>query len=203
MSWLVAALVLAPGQVEVPATVAPLGRLLPSIGKRLGLELVADPNVRDDVMGIVIPPSTSRVLSSNIMPLMTVDMRMNQGHKEVTEALPNGLPQNFQVAAPIKSETGFVSRQTGYEPLFMTDRSVAQFVASGAAVPGKELRAATQESLLLRLTVPGIFIGHLPFVEQVYDPRAPWGPYTTQPSAARARVNEIAEEMKRQRRGGE
>lgn len=59
MSWLVAAVVFSPVQVEVPATVAPLGRLLPNLGKRLGIELAADPSVRDDVMGMVIPPSTS------------------------------------------------------------------------------------------------------------------------------------------------
>ena len=142
------------------------------------------------------------VLSSITMPLMTVDMRMNRGPKEITEALPNGLPSSFQVAAPLKSETGFVSRQTGYEPLFMTDRSIAFYVAGGTPVPGKELRVATQESLNLRLTVPGIFIGHRPFVEYVFDPRASWGPYNSQPSAARARVNDVAEQIKRQRSGG-
>jgi hypothetical protein len=144
------------------------------------------------------------VVSSFIMPLMTTDMRMNRGPSEITEALPNGLPANFQVAAPLKSETGFVAREAGSEPLFMTDRSVALYVAGGTKVPGKELRAATQESLNMRLTAPGIFIGHRSFVEHVFDPRAPWGPYNTQPSAARARVSEIAEEIKRQRgRGGD
>lgn len=142
------------------------------------------------------------VMSSNIMPLMTVDMRMNRGPKEVTEALPNGLPADFQLAAPLVSESGFVARATGSEPLFMTDRSVALYVSGGTPVPGKELRAATQASLKVRLTAPGIFIGHRAFVEHAYDPKASWGPYASQPSAARARVSALAEEMKRQRRGG-
>lgn len=140
--------------------------------------------------------------SSTFMPIMTTDMRMNRGPTEITEALPNGLPANFQVAGPLKSETGFVSRQTGYDPHFIRDREIARFLAAGAAVPGKELRAATQQSLNVRLTAPGIFIGHRPFVEHVYDPRSSWGPYTSQPSAVRSRIEAVAEEIKRQRRGG-
>ncbi len=142
------------------------------------------------------------VVSNFIMPLMTTDMRMNRGPTEITEALPNGLPASFQVAAPQKSETGFITRQAGYEPQFQSDRQVAMWVANGAAVPGKELRAVTEESLNVRLTAPGVFIGHRAFVEHAFDPRASRGPYTAQPGAARNRVNAVAEEIKRQRRGG-
>lgn len=53
-SWIVLGWVAQP-TVEVPVQVAPLGRLLPELSKRLDKKLIADASVRNDVMAVVSP----------------------------------------------------------------------------------------------------------------------------------------------------
>lgn len=53
---LLAGWLLSAPQSSIEPTVAPLGRLLPELGKRFSLDLQAGANVRDDVVGIASPP---------------------------------------------------------------------------------------------------------------------------------------------------
>lgn len=59
-------LVVAQSEIEVPATVAPLSRLLPELGRRANMKLVAGTNVRDDVVGIASPKRPVRELMDGI-----------------------------------------------------------------------------------------------------------------------------------------
>lgn len=53
-------------QVEIPAQVAPLGRLLPELGKRLDQKLFADASVRDDVMAVASPARPAQEILDGI-----------------------------------------------------------------------------------------------------------------------------------------
>lgn len=48
--WIVLSLLCLSPEVEVPATVAPLSRLLPELGQRANKKLVAGASVREDVV---------------------------------------------------------------------------------------------------------------------------------------------------------
>lgn len=58
--------VVAQAEIEVPATVAPLSRLLPELGQRANMKLVAGTKVRDDVVGIASPQRPVRELMDGI-----------------------------------------------------------------------------------------------------------------------------------------
>lgn len=66
MCSLLAALVLYPFEIEVSPQVAPLSRLLPEIGRRMDMKLVADASVRNDVMGIASPKRPVQVILDGI-----------------------------------------------------------------------------------------------------------------------------------------
>lgn len=53
-------------EVEIPATVGPLGRVLPEIGAHLDLKLFAEASVRDDVVGIVSPKASPQSILDGI-----------------------------------------------------------------------------------------------------------------------------------------
>ncbi len=53
-------------EIEVPATVAPLSRLLPELGQRANMKLVAGANVRHDVVGLASPKRPVRELMDGI-----------------------------------------------------------------------------------------------------------------------------------------
>ncbi len=59
-------LVVAQAEIEVPATVAPLSRLLPELGQRANMRLVAGASVREDVVGIASPKRPVRELMDGI-----------------------------------------------------------------------------------------------------------------------------------------
>lgn len=65
-SLLLGLLCLAPTEFEVPAQVAPLGRLLPEIGRRMDMKLFAEASVRDDVMAIVSPARPGQEILNGI-----------------------------------------------------------------------------------------------------------------------------------------
>jgi len=53
--WYALALLSLNPEIEVPSTVAPLSRLLPELGQRANMRLVAGASVREDVVGIASP----------------------------------------------------------------------------------------------------------------------------------------------------
>jgi hypothetical protein len=59
-------LVVTQAEIEVPATVAPLSRLLPELGRRASMKLVAGASVREDVVGIASPKRPIRQLMDGI-----------------------------------------------------------------------------------------------------------------------------------------
>ena len=59
-------LVVAQAEIEVPATVAPLSRLLPELGQRANMKLAAGASVREDVVGIASPKRPVRELMDGI-----------------------------------------------------------------------------------------------------------------------------------------
>ncbi len=54
--WIVLSLLYIAPEIEVPATVAPLSRLLPELSQRANMKLVAGVSVREDVVGATSEP---------------------------------------------------------------------------------------------------------------------------------------------------
>lgn len=59
-------LALTQAEVDVPSTVDPLSRLLPTLGQRAGMKLFAGESVRDDVVGIASPKRPIKALMDGI-----------------------------------------------------------------------------------------------------------------------------------------